>query len=390
MNIFKAPEHSRKTKKVFPESTLKYPPQKVQEILTAISGDLRTESGAYSREYNKNGELTQALAMLDCFDDGQKRLYMENCRRLSEYADEVRFIDILSRGSCYGYTVDYCGKPDFSVMRDIFPCDFPYFLAVAMKSRNGYCRQEALRYAGDYPMLLPHITAALNDRVKQVRQEAAAAFGKALANMPGVSRYTAFEAMLSAKWAFIRVNRGGRYDRNAAGSAERALDSCISRELESGTAKYCTGFKGRRLVAGSLDSAKRAKVYVTLIKQGIMTADTAREIIRCDTWVRAAVSNAASAYLDLPYDMLESLAVSPYNVAARNAVTRLFERRGIWKGSEKYLMSSFASVRETAVYYWRQEAGGRNVSFRRVNRGTLQTFMNITRHGCRKRRRSGG
>lgn len=388
MNIFKAFGHTNK--RVFPESTLTYSPKDVQEIFRVISGKLYTKGCIYRREYNENGELSQALAILDCCNSKQKRLYMEVCRRLSEMAEDEEFSEILSRGSCYGYTVDYCGKPDFSVMRDISPCNFPYFLAVAMKSRNGYCRQEALRYAGDYPMLLPHITAALNDRVKQVRQEAAAAFGKALPNMPGVSRYTAFEAMLSAKWAFIRVNRGGRYDRNAAGNAERALDSCISRELDSGTAKYCTGFKGRKLVAGSLDSAKRAKVYVTLIKQGIMTADTAREIIRCDTWVRAAVSNAASAYLDLPYDMLESLADCPYSIAARNAVTRLFERRGIWKGSEKYLMSSFASVRETAVYYWRQEAGGRNVSFRRVNRGTLQTFMNITRHGCRKRRRSGG
>lgn len=360
MNLFKAFGHGSKTGKVFPESTLEYPPKKVQEIFRVISGELYTKGCVHRPEYNENGELQQALAMLDCFTGKQKRLYTDVCRRLSESGvNDEKFSEMLSRGYYYGYVSEYCGKPDFSVMRDISPCDFPYFLAVAMKSRSGLCRQEALRYAGEYPMLLPHIAAALNDHVKQVRQEAAAAFGKALANMPGVCRYTAFEAMLSAKWAFIRVNRGSRYDRDAAGSAERALDSCISRELESGTAKYCTGFKGRRLVAGSLDSAERAKVYVTLIKQGIMSADAAREIIRYDTWVRAGVSNAASAYLDLPEDMLERLAESPYNVAARNAVTKLFERRGVWEGSEKYLMSSFASVRETAVYYWKQETGGK-------------------------------
>lgn len=367
MNIFKAPEHSRKTKKVFPESTLKYPPQKVQEILTAISGKLRTESGAYSPDYNKNGELTQALAMLDCFDDGQKRLYMENCRRLSEYADEVRFIDILSRGSCYGYTYEYCGRPDFSVMRDISPEDFPHFLAVAMKSKNGYCRQEALRYAGNYPLLLPHITAALGDRVKQVRQEAAEAFGKAMENIPrteevvgrGRENYAAFEAMLSAKLAMERVLQGGHYDRGVVMSAEERLNGCISRELDRDMVYCCKSCYARRRMGGVMWHDRKSKAYVLLIKQELMSPEAVRAVIECDKWCSPGVSCAASVYLDLPEDMLESLADCPYSIAARNAVTRLFERRGIWKGSEKYLMSSFASVRETAVYYWRQETGGK-------------------------------
>lgn len=348
-------------KKIFPESTVNHSPKEAQEIYRCISGELYTDGGIYSPEYNKNGELTKALFLLDCYDENQKRFYMSLCRRLSGSGiSDEKFSEILSRGHYYGYVSEYYGKPDFSVMRDISPENFPHFLAVAIKSKNGYCRQEALRYAGEYPLLLSHITAAFGDRVEQVRCEAARAFDTAMENMPAAQRQNgpaAFEALLAARLALEKVQRGGHYDSGSARAAEEKLNGCISRGLDRDMARRCKSVYALRRMGGSLCYEQQAKAYVLLIKQGIISPEKAWDIICYDKYCRPAVSCAASAYLSLPEDMMERLADFPYSTAARNAVTKLFEKRGAWQGSEKYLMSRFAPVRETSVYYWRKKYG---------------------------------
>ena len=92
---------------------------------------------------------------LDFFTAGEREKFTEVCERLALLGhDEKDFYRVNRMGYTLGDECYDFGRPNLSVMRDISPKNYPYFLAVCAASVNKYMREEALRLGAEYPILL--------------------------------------------------------------------------------------------------------------------------------------------------------------------------------------------------------------------------------------------
>lgn len=340
---------------------------------------LKITADGYARSdsFNADSAFNDAFLMLDSFDRRQKKTFMRICRELADSCcDEKKYYEKTGRGYFDGYVADHFDKPDLSVLKEISPEDYPYLLMFGAVCKNGYVREEAFERAAEYPGLLSFIIGGFNDRVREVRTAAEKSFDIAFDSLvriidedpedcdiypvhkmhpsdkPVSPRYKALAILFRTRARAAAVSRGGRFDREKLAAAENRLDSIILKNLDEETVKYFVSCH-IKLVIGWLDPCDRLHVYRELFKKGLISWECAKLIIDNDCY--ATYMGAyfwASVYTEPPEEGLRELAACSDPRARCNAARRLFEKHGLWEGSEALLTDPAASVRETAVFYY--------------------------------------
>ncbi len=366
-----SPDNSgRIWKKFSPTSKEK---ERAREAYLKITAD----GYAAGDNFNADNGFNDSLLLLDSFNAMQKKRFMKICRELAESCcNEKDFYDKNRRGCLYDYVSESFGKPDLSVMKGISPDDFPYFLAAAAVCKSGYVREEALRLGAEYPMLLSIITGGFNDRVSEVRTAAEKSFDIAFDSLariidedpescdiypvfkmhpsdkPVRPRYKALAILFRTRARAADVSRGGRFDSEKLAAAESRLDSIIMKNLDEETVKYL-GSCCIKLIIGCFDPCDRLHVYRELFKKGLISWECAKLIMDNDCYITYMGGNfLASVYTKPPEEGLRELAACSDIRARCNAARILFEKYGLWEGSEALLTDPAASVRETAVFYY--------------------------------------
>ncbi|MDE6593104.1 MAG: hypothetical protein K2K57_08590 [Oscillospiraceae bacterium] len=340
---------------------------------------LKVTADGYARSdsFNADSAFNDAFLMLDSFDRKQKKTFMRICRELADSCyDEKNFYEKNQRGCFYGYVADHFDKPDLSLLKEISPEDYPYLLAVGAICKNGYFREEAFERAAEYPGLLSLIIGGFNDRVREVRTAAEKSFDIAFDSLariidedpescdiypiykmhpsdkPVRPRYKALAILFRTRARAAAVSRGGRFDSEKLAAAENRLDSIILKNLDEETVKYLESCY-IKLVIGWFDPYDRLHVYRELFKKRLISWECAKIIIDNDSYITyMGAYFLASVYTEPPEEGLRELVACSDPRARCNAARRLFEKYGLWEGSEALLTDPAASVRETAVFYY--------------------------------------
>ncbi|MDE7293774.1 MAG: hypothetical protein K2N72_05060, partial [Oscillospiraceae bacterium] len=335
--------------------------------------------------FNADGSFTDALMGLDFFTAEEREAFAEICEgtaRICSREQEKEFYRIIGRGYSEEYSAKRCGRPDLSVMRDISPEYYPYFLAVCAASGNGYLREEAQRLGAEYPIMLSIMISGFNDNLKEVRAAAEKAFETAMDRLEkafeegsgrlmeeitaplfgsrgetgGEGRHRAMAALFRARRRLAEISKGGRYDGERLRQAEKRIEEVIGKNLNEDSIVYLSGRNKKylKLIVNTLCNDDVLCTYGALAKKDLISCDNAAVIMaqRDWKWVRGRAAFMDRFFRGISYEGLVSFAGYRDKITRRCACVRLFEEYGLWEGAEKKLCDTSATVRETAAHYF--------------------------------------